>query len=78
MPCPGRAGGYDRGMMHVRFGRPNWDTVFPEMRLACAGHNIGACEMSARAALTPCQAASKPPVCVVMLPAWCAPGSSWA
>ena len=59
-------------MMHVRFGRPNWDTVFPEMRLACAGHNIGACEMSTRAALTPCQAASKPPVCVVMLPAWCA------
>ena len=24
--------GYDQGVMKVRFGRPNWDVVFPQVR----------------------------------------------
>ena len=33
--------GFDQGVMKVRFGRPNWDTVFPAAKEAHGGHPIG-------------------------------------
>jgi len=31
----------DRGMLHVEFGRPSWDVVFPAVREAHPGQGIG-------------------------------------
>ena len=33
--------GFDQGVIKVRFGRPNWDTVFPAAKEAHGGHPIG-------------------------------------
>ena len=33
--------GYDQGVMKVRFGRPNWDVVFPQAKKDHAGSPIG-------------------------------------
>ena len=33
--------GFDQGVMKVRFGRPNWDIIFPQAKKDHAGDPIG-------------------------------------
>ena len=39
----GRKGldGFDQGVVKIRFGRPNWDIIFPQAKKDHAGHPIG-------------------------------------